>query len=232
MAENFSLVIPTYNEKENIGLLLDRVRDVLGWGGGVEIIVVDDDSPDFTWRIVQSYSQKDRRIKIIRRINQKGLSQAVMEGFKRARGQILGVMDADLSHDHRILPEMIAAVQDEGCDLVVGSRRIPGGGADKWPWFRKISSDVATLIAKCLLDIKLSDPMSGYFLLKRELFIRAKNKINPRGYKILLEIYIRSKPQRIKEIPFVFKDRNQGYSKASFRVLLEYLHMLYLLRFK
>lgn len=232
MAVNFSLIIPTYNEKENIEPLLDKLRETLATREEFEIIVVDDDSPDLTWEVVESCALKDQRIKVIRRMEEKGLSRSVIEGFSQAKGQILGVMDADLSHDHRILPQMIAAIRDEGFDLVVGSRRIPGGGAEKWPWYRRLSSDIATSLAKRFLDIKLSDPMSGYFLIKRDLFEKVKDEINPLGYKILLEIYIRSKPQRIKEIPFIFKDRKQGYSKVTSEVMMEYLQMLYNLRFK
>lgn len=232
MAVNFSLIIPTYNEKENIEPLLDKLRETLATREEFEIIVVDDDSPDLTWEVVESCVLKDQRIKVIRRMEEKGLSRSVIEGFSQAKGQILGVMDADLSHNHRILPQMIAAIRDEGFDLVVGSRRIPGGGAEKWPWYRRLSSDIATSLAKRFLDIKLSDPMSGYFLIKRDLFEKVKDEINPLGYKILLEIYIRSKPQRIKEIPFIFKDRKQGYSKVTSKVMMEYLQMLYNLRFK
>lgn len=232
MAISFSLIIPTYNEKDNIHLLLNRLRETFGASEEVEIVVVDDDSPDLTWKIVETYSLKDKRIKIVRRKKEKGLSKAVIEGFNKAKGDILGVMDADLSHDHQILPKMIAAVREGGYDLVVGSRRIPGGGADKWPWYRKLSSDIATMVAKNFLDIELNDPMSGYFLLKRKLFERVKHKINPQGYKILLEIYVRSNPQRVKEIPFIFKDRKQGYSKVTLKVIFEYLQMLYKLRFK
>lgn len=231
MMVSLSLIIPTYNEKENIALLLDKIREVLA-EEEFEIIVVDDDSPDLTWQIVQSHAIKDQRIKLIRRRGERGLSRAVMEGFSQAKDPILGVMDADLSHDPRILPKMIAAVREEDCDLAVGSRRITGGGADKWPWYRKISSDMATHLAKRFLNIELSDPMSGYFLIKKELFERIKHKIDPLGYKILLEIYIRSKPRRIKEIPFVFKDRKQGYSKVTPKVMIEYLQMLYKLRSK
>jgi dolichol-phosphate mannosyltransferase len=229
---DFSLIIPTYNEKDNIGRLLKAVGETLGAHEDYEIIVVDDDSPDLTWKAVEAYALRDARIRIIRRLRERGLSKAVIEGFLQAQGEILGVMDADLSHDHRILPHMIAAVRDQGCDLVVGSRRVPGGGADRWPWYRKISSDVATLAAKMLLDIRLSDPMSGYFALKREVFEKVKHNINPQGYKILLEIYVRSNPRQVREIPFIFKDRKQGQSKVTVKVMLEYFRMIFQLRFR
>jgi dolichol-phosphate mannosyltransferase len=227
----FSLVIPTFNEKENIVPLLDVLRETLEPTGEYEIIVVDDDSPDFTWKTVEDYSRKDGRVRVIRRMKDRGLSKAVIEGFGQARGAILGVMDADHSHDHSILPQMIEAVRRGGYDLAVGSRRVSGGGADKWPWYRKISSDAATLLARSILDVRLSDPMSGYFALRRELFEKARHVVNPQGYKILLEIYVRSRPREVLEVPFVFKDRKQGYSKMTLRVILEYLAMLLKLRF-
>ncbi|MFC2142487.1 polyprenol monophosphomannose synthase [Acidobacteriota bacterium] len=228
----FSLIIPTYNEKENICSLLDCLLETLEPHCEFEIIVVDDNSPDLTWKIVETYGSEDRRIRLIRRTTDKGLSRAVIQGFNEAVGSIIGVIDADLSHDHHILPEMISAVRDDNYDLAIGSRRIPGGGADKWPWYRKISSNIATTMAKIMLDITITDPMSGYFTLKKELFEQAKHVINPRGYKILLEIYVRSNPQRIKEIPYIFKDRDQGHSKMSAKVMIEYMQMLLRLRFK
>jgi len=228
MAIRFSLVIPTFNEKDNIIRLLDETTKTLGPDESFEIIVVDDDSPDLTWNIVEEYALRDQRVKIIRRKGVKGLSGAVIAGFIHARGEILGVMDADLSHDYRILPRMIAALGEEGYDLAVGSRRIPGGGADKWPWYRKVFSNIATAAAKQVVDdMTLNDPMSGYFVIKRELFENIKDKINPRGYKILLEICSVAGPRKLKEIPFIFKDRRQGYSKLTLKVAFEYVQMLY-----
>jgi len=233
MAIRLSLIIPTYNEKDNIISLLDEITETLGPDEAFEIIVVDDDSPDLTWNIVEEYALRNKRVKIIRRKDVKGLSGAVIAGFIHAQGEFLGVMDADLSHDCRILPRMIAAVGEEGFDLAVGSRRIPGGGADKWPWYRKVFSNIATAAAKQVLnDMTLNDPMSGYFVIKRELFENIKDKINPRGYKILLEICSVAKPRKIKEIPFIFKDRRQGYSKLTLKVVFEYVQMLYQLRRK
>jgi len=232
MAKVFSLIVPTYNERDNIGPLLDQVRATLGPRDDFEIIVVDDDSPDLTWSVVEDCASADGRITLVRRRGEKGLSSAVIAGFNASKGAVLGVMDADLSHDCRILPELISAVRDEGFDLAVGSRRVPGGGADRWPWYRKAFSSAATIAARRLLEIGLRDPMSGYFVLDRDLFERVKPVINPRGYKILLEIYALSHPARVKEIPFVFKDRRQGVSKLSVNVAFEYLRMLRELRGK
>ena len=195
-----------------------------------EVLVVDDDSPDGTAAVVESYATSHPRVRLIRRITDKGLSSAVLEGFRHARGEILGVMDADLSHDPIILPQLLREIQN-GAELAVGSRRVPGGGSENWPWFRRLTSEVATRLAKSILRVTLSDPMSGYFFLRREIFERAKHQVHPRGYKILLEIVSRAKPTKIREVPFIFKDRTQSYSKLSGFVILSYLEMLWDLKF-
>lgn len=224
-----SLVLPTYNEADNLPQLLTLLGDK-SLGCVDEIIVVDDNSPDGTWEIVESYGRKDPRVRGIRRVGRRGLSGAVVEGFQAARGDILGVMDADLSHDPAVLPEMIRRIEG-GADVVVGSRRIPGGGADKWPWHRHVTSGAATSLAKMVLPLPLSDPMSGYFVLRREIFEGVKDRLRPKGYKILLEILWRARPCRIEEVPFVFKDRKQGYSKLTPKVMLHLLQSLVELRF-
>ena len=146
-----------------------------------------------------------------------------------AKGNILGVMDGDLSHDEAILPRLISAVQG-GADLAVGSRRIPGGGAVHWPWFRRWASTFATRLAKGILDVRLSDPMSGYFVLNRSVYESCKSRIEPMGYKILLEIYCKSRPKQVAEIPFVFRNRREGQSKLSPQVMVQYFRMLLKLR--
>jgi len=220
----FSLIIPTYNEAENIPILLDKVTSVLE-GLDFEIIVVDDNSPDKTYEIVAKYHARDPRVRCIVRRSERGLSSAVIAGFLRARGNVLGVMDADLSHDPRILPKLINACENE-YDLAVGVRSSVVG----WPLSRKLISRGAKFLAKLFLNVELSDPMSGYFVLKREVFERVKDKLNPIGYKILLEIYARARPLRILEVPFVFTDRIHGESKLDSNVMREYLKQLFSLR--
>jgi dolichol-phosphate mannosyltransferase len=222
------LVVPTYNEADNLAAMLESAHAALA-GIDHEVIVVDDDSPDRTWEKVEAYAKAHPWASVIRRIGERGLSSAVMRGFAQAQGRILGVMDADRSHDERILPELIAAL-GEGADLAVGSRRVPGGGATRWPWYRRLTSDIATRLAKGLLGVPLADPMSGYFVMKREIYESCKDQLNPTGYKILLEIVARSRPLRMKEIPYVFKDRRQGYSKFTPRVIAQYVAMLRRLR--
>jgi len=223
-----SVIVPTYNERDNIVPLLDQVRAALA-GRAFEVLVVDDDSPDGTWQVAESYGVAHPEVGVLRRLGNRGLSAAVVEGFARARGVVLAVMDADLSHDPALLPALLDAV-DSGADIAVGSRRIPGGGADVWPWHRRLGSEVATRLARWGLGVRLADPMSGYFALRRELFDRVRDRVAPRGYKILLEIVARAGPCTLVELPYVFRDRRQGVSKMSPQVALAYLGSLWELR--
>ncbi len=222
-----SLVIPTYNEAENIVVLLSGLREVLR-DFDHEIIVVDDDSPDQTWRLASEFKAvplvagRTASVRVIHRVSERGLSSAVVAGFAAARGSFLGVMDADLSHDHRILPQLIRGME-AGADLAVGSRRVPGGGADNWPWHRRAFSSLATVFSKTLLGFTLHDPMSGFFLIRRDLFEECRIRLQPKGYKILLEMVVRSGARKIVEIPYIFKDRKQGYSKLTGSVAWNYL---------
>lgn len=227
-APRFSLVVPTYNERENIPAFISSAHGALEKISH-EIIIVDDDSPDLTWKVVEDLAKTVPWLRVVRRIGRRGLSSAVLEGFEAATAPILGVMDADLSHDEKILPALIAAI-DEGADLAVGSRRIPGGGATHWPWYRRMTSWGATMMAKALLKISISDPMSGFFVLTRALYEECGARLEPTGYKILLEIYCKGRPGRVSEVPFVFQDRRQGYSKLSTGVMRDFISMVLRLR--
>ena len=213
----FSLIVPSFNERENIIEFLRTAHAVLGVRPH-EIIVVDDDSPDGTAGAVEEFRKKNPWAKVIRRVGKRGLSSAVVEGFDASQGDILGVMDADLSHDEAVLPRLIEMV-DHGADLAVGSRRIPGGGATHWPWYRRLTSSAATALARLVLKLDITDPMSGYFVLKRGLYEAVRGEIRPTGYKILLELYCRAKPAVVREVPFVFRDRKQGHSKLTGSVI-------------
>ncbi|MBI4397310.1 MAG: glycosyltransferase [Elusimicrobia bacterium] len=223
-----SIVLPTYEEGENILEMLRRLDRVLN-GKDYELLVVDDDSPDGTWRLAEDHARGNARVRVVRRITDRGLSSAILEGFRQARGEILGVMDADQSHDEKVLPQMIGLIH-EGADVVIASRRIPGGGADRWPWVRRFTSDAATRLSRSVLPMFLSDPMSGYFLIRREIYQKVRDRLRPRGYKILLEIVVRAHPVKIREVPFIFKDRRSGHSKLSAFVILNYLESLFDLR--
>jgi dolichol-phosphate mannosyltransferase len=223
-----SLVVPTYNEHDNIIPLLDAVRAAMA-GRALEIWVIDDDSPDGTWRIAGEYARAHPEITVVRRRNERGLSGAVIEGFRQARGEILAVMDADLSHDPALLPSLVDAVL-ASADVSVGSRRVPGGGADRWPWYRHLASHGATGLARWALGVPLADPMSGYFVVRRDVFESVRDRLRARGYKILLEIVARTDPLKIVELPYVFRARRQGVSKMSVRVAAQYLTSLWMLR--
>ena len=229
MPIELSVIIPTYNEKSNISVILDRIVQTLEGKVTFEILVVDDDSPDQTWAAVKKVGETDPRIRLLRRIGRRGLSSAVVEGFSAARGSTLAVIDADLQHDERILPEMYAASKE--ANLVVGSRKAEGGKIENWNILRRWVSNIATLLAKIFLVTPLKDPMSGFFLLKRETFTRIESEINPRGFKILLEILFRSKEKKIKEIGYTFRPRVAGVSKLSTSTIFDFLYSLLELRF-
>lgn len=215
-----SLVIPTYNEKKNIGKLIERLEKIFKSKRiQAEIIIVDDNSPDGTADVVDGLAKKHRNIKLIRRPGKMGLSSAVIDGFKISRGNVLGAMDADFSHPPEKIPEMLEAIEKDNFDLVIGSRYAKDGRIENWPALRKITSRGATILAMPLTRIK--DPVSGFFMLKRSVI--AGRKLSPTGYKIGLEIIVKGKYDKSKEIPFVFSNRKSGKSKLNAKEYANYL---------
>ena len=225
-----SIVIPTYNERQNIELLCGRI-DVALAGVDYEIIVVDDDSPDLTWKLVESLGINDPRIQVIRRVDRKGLSSAVVTGLLAAKGQCLAVMDADLQHDESILPDMLQRVSGDGYDVCVGSRDAEGGGYGTWSASRKIVSSGARWLANLMVGKLVKDPMSGYFAMSSNYFKATVDRVNPQGFKILLEFIARGDSPRLCEVGYVFRNRIHGETKLNASVALEYLLALVDLRF-
>lgn len=219
-----SIVLPTYNEKENIIKTIKKIRKVIPNYQNYEILIMDDNSPDLTWKIVNEYYKKNQNIRAIRRMSNRGLSPAIIEGFSKAKGNIFLVMDADGQHDETIIPKMIESIKNN--DLVIGSRFIKGGSVEGWSKFRIFESKFAAMLAKPILNKKIKDPMSGFFMLKKELFNKVKSKLYGKGYKILLDIAFNSDDSKIKEVPFKFKIREIGESKLGAKVIIEYLMML------
>ncbi|MCX5726031.1 MAG: polyprenol monophosphomannose synthase [Candidatus Saganbacteria bacterium] len=222
-----SIIVPTYNERENIFELVERVfRTLDGASLKGELIVVDDNSPDGTAALASSLKGKFN-IEVLRRKGKMGLASAVLEGFKAAKGDILCVMDADLSHPPEVIPEMFGLIESGKGEIAIGSRLVKGGGSTYWPASRKIVSLVARVIAMPLTDVR--DSTSGYFMLKRSVVDRAK--LNPIGFKILLEILARGDYNKVLEVPITFVDREGGRSKMGAVEILEYLGQLGILYF-
>jgi dolichol-phosphate mannosyltransferase len=220
----FTIVIPTYNEAAGIGKLLDTLDATFRANAlDGEIIVVDDNSPDGTGRIVDEFAQR-LPVRCLHRSGKLGLSSAVIEGWSSARREslALGAMDADFSHDVGALPKMVAALESGKYGLAVGSRYVPGGGIANWPARRIITSRVACWLARPLTRVR--DVTSGYFLVRREALEGVT--LDPIGFKIGLEVIAKAHYGKAIEIPYVFTDRVAGESKLNQREILNYLKQL------
>ena len=220
-----TVISPTLNEAENVPHLVEQLERSLG-DIDYEILIVDDDSTDQTWSIAQKISATNPRVRVLRRMRNRGLGMAVIDGFSNARGDALACIDADLQHDPSILPRMLEELLG-GTDVVVGSRYVEGGSAGKWDRLRRLQSWFATKTAQFLLGIKLKDPMSGYFLVWRKDFSEVKDQLNGRGFKILLEILTRLHASRVKEIPYTFRPRTSGESKLTGKIVFLYVQQLW-----
>lgn len=219
-----SVIAPTYNEADNVETLITEIGQALR-GVEYEILICDDDSPDRTWARAEEIGKRDPHVRVLRRTKDRGLAPAVVEGFTEARGEAVACIDADLQHDPAILPRMLAALQ-EGSQLVLASRYVAGGGTANWNWRRRFTSWGAAKLAEWLLGVKLRDPMSGYFLLKRADFMQVRQQLNPAGFKVLLEIAAALQPTRVCEVPYTFRLRRAGKSKLSTRVIFAYVGQL------
>lgn len=225
MTENqVSVIIPTFNESENICNVLKSIKDCLP-KMDIEAIVVDDNSPDGTGKIVEDYIKSMKTvagysISVIHRKAKEGLSSAILDGLKNSKGDTVIVMDSDMSHPPQIIPKMLETIKKTQCDIVVASRYIKGGAIQGWPFKRKLMSTVATKIAKIGLDIPADDPMSGFFAFKRK--ITDGVKFDAIGYKILLELLVKTKGVKVEEIPYTFTDRKFGSSKLDSSIIFDY----------
>ena len=225
-----SVIIPTFNESKNILNFLNSVGKNLSGNASSEIIVVDDNSPDGTGKIVQDYIKNNEKspphkIDIINRIEKKGLSSAILDGIKQSRGNTIIVLDSDFSHPPQIIQKMIDILKNPQCDLVIASRYIKGATVHGWPFKRKLMSKVATKLVKRVLGIKNSDPLSGFFAFKRRI-IEGIN-FDAIGFKMLLEILVKTKGVSIKEIPYTFKNRQLGSSKLTTSTVIDYINSVW-----
>jgi dolichol-phosphate mannosyltransferase len=223
-----SIVLPTYNESQNIVRMLDSIAETVSPYAAAEIIVVDDNSPDGTAEIASLYakniSNNNRNklhVEIIRREGKFGLSSAIVAGVQYATGDLLVVMDGDFSHPPHVIPSIIEELQDSNCDIVVASRYIKGGSIIGWPFKRRLMSKGATKIAQYGLGVEVKDPVSGFFAFRRDIIDGIK--FDAIGYKMLLEILVKTKGARVKEVPYTFTNRSVGKSKLDTSVMFEYL---------
>lgn len=219
---DLSVVVPTFNEVQNLGTLLsnlDRALCQINW----EVIFVDDNSPDCTAAFAKLHAQSDRRIRCIRRIGRRGLAGACIEGMLSSSSPFVAVLDGDLQHDETVLPHMLSILQRSGGDLVIGTRHKKGGSAEGLTKVRRYLSSAGSLLSKLVLRSEISDPMSGFFMIRRDLIEEVAPKLSTDGFKILADILVSSPlPLKIEEVIYTFRARQAGQSKLSGAVLLQY----------
>ncbi|SRR5581483_6422702 len=224
-----SIVLPTYNESQNIAKMLDSIASALPVDTAAEIIVVDDNSPDGTGDIASQHGQSicngKLSIQVVRRQAKLGLSSAILAGVQSASGDIVVVMDGDFSHPPQTIPHMVEELQNSKCDIVIASRYIKGGSIAGWPFKRRLMSKGATKIAKYGLGIQVHDPMSGFFAFRRQVIEGVK--FDAIGYKMLLEILVKAKGARVQEVPYTFTNRRDGTSKLDSSVMLDYIRAVW-----
>ncbi len=225
-----SVIVPTYREAENVEQLVRRAFAATRSAGlPAEMVVVDDDSPDGTARVVEALSQR-HPVRLVARKGKRGLASAVLDGFEQARGEILVVIDADLSHPPEKIPELVSVIASHRADFAIGSRYVRTGRVRNWPARRRIASRLATLLARPLVNAQ--DPLSGFFCLARSK-LRSANRLAPVGYKIGLELMIKCRCRSIVEVPIVFTDRRAGESKAGLGQCIAYgRHLVRLYRYR
>jgi dolichol-phosphate mannosyltransferase len=217
-----SIVVPTYNERDRLADLVDAVFAAYRDGGlDAELIVVDDNSPDGTGALADELARR-HRLQVIHRTGKLGLGTAVVAGFDAAGAEIVGVIDADLSHPPALLPKMLSIMTNASADIVIGSRYIPGGGTRNWPFGRLVLSRLACVLARPLTPVK--DATSGFFLIRRDLARGVR--ISAGGFKICLELLVRGRPATVIEVPYVFEGRTAGESKMNLKEATGYLRQL------
>jgi dolichol-phosphate mannosyltransferase len=223
---DLTVIVPTRNERDNIIPLYNALCSVLGdlnW----EVMFVDDDSADGTPDVARWLAEHDRRVRLLRRIGRRGLSSACVEGIQASTAPFVAVMDADMQHDEALLPRMLAVLRCEPIDIVVGSRYVEHGGIGAWDRQRARISRIATRLGRLLLKMPVNDPMSGFFMLRREAFEASMRGLSALGFKILVDLFASApKPLRARELPFEFRSRHAGESKFDMTIAVEFLMLL------
>lgn len=225
-ALELAIVVPAYNERDNVRPLLQRLEAVLS-EVAYEVIFVDDDSPDNTSAVVREIGSTHRWVRVIQRVGRRGLASACLEGMLSTTAPYIAVMDADLQHDETVLPAMLARIRTGEYDLVIGSRNIEGGSMGEFASERVALSHLGLSISKLISKHDLSDPMSGFFMLTRSFFAEAMRGATAVGFKILLDLVASSpRPVRFTEVPYRFRLREAGESKLDINVGVEYLYLV------
>jgi dolichol-phosphate mannosyltransferase len=226
MAYDLAIVLPTFNESGNVGPLVDRLEGALH-GVRYEVIFVDDDSPDGTADVVRLLAERHDNVRVLQRIGRRGLASACIEGILGTAAPFVAVMDADMQHDETVLPEMLRLIRDENLDLVVGSRNIAGGSMGEFSQWRVKLSHLGRRLSLMGAEHELSDPMSGFFIVRLSTFEQFAHRLSGIGFKILLDIVLSAGPGlRIGEVPYRFGQREHGESKLDIVVGLEYFELL------
>jgi dolichol-phosphate mannosyltransferase len=221
-----SVVVPTFNEQENVAEIVKRLDATLA-GLDWEVVFVDDDSNDGTLAALHRLARTDPRVRFLHRVGRRGLASAVVEGVLSTSAPFIAVMDADLQHDESRLPVMLDRLRTSDSDIVVGSRYMVEGGVDAWQKSRRAISRIATSMAQLLMRANVTDPMSGFFMVKRDAFDRSVRHLSSIGYKILFDVLMSARPAlKIAEVPYVFRNRVHGESKLDSAVTLDYLMLV------
>ena len=220
------VVVPVLNERDNIVPLVDCLRAALT-GIDWEVMFVDDDSRDGTRGVIAEIARQDPRVRVIHRIGRRGLSTAFIEGAQASLAPFIAAMDGDLQHDERVLPRMVACLRNAGIEIAIGSRYVSGGGVGDWDSKRAGMSSLATRLSQFVLKTPVADPMSGFFMIRRDTFERAVRGLSALGFKILLDIIASlPAPPRIRELPYEFRNRVAGESKLDAGVLRDFLMLI------
>lgn len=221
-----SVIVPTFNERDNVTVLYRRLEATLvnvAW----EVVFVDDNSPDGTWDVVRTLAQQDSRVRCVRRIGRRGLSGACIEGILASSAPYVAVIDADLQHDETQLPKMLLLLASDQAELVVGSRYIEGYKSEGFNKQRAGASALATELARKALRVEIADPMSGFFMIRRDRFEQLAPKLSVHGFKILLDVVASANGSlRAVEIPYTFGERQHGESKLDSMVALDFLGLV------
>src|SRR5579863_2084943 len=221
-----SVIAPTYREAKNVPVLFEKLKAALK-DVDFEFVVVDDDSPDATWEIAQELAKDDSRMRCLRRVNRYGLAGAVIEGWLASSAEYVAAIDGDLQHDERILPAMLQALQAGKGNLAIGTRiedqTQPAGLSPVRAWL----SETATKLFQWLAGASVTDPMSGFFMAERQVVSKHAPELSPDGFKILVDLLLTAREElKIVEVPYVFRPREEGESKLSALVGLEFLGLL------